>query len=81
MLNKGEKTPKAKVKREHWFLPKGVIENFKKIRWLPWKDKKDGRDGLRTKFCKVVLFMVIFALMFVALDALYSVVLTKIGIL
>lgn len=72
---------KAKAKREHWFSPKGIIENSKKIHWLQLKNKKDGSDGLLTKFGKVVMFMLVFALLFIALDAIYSVVLTRVGIL
>lgn len=75
------KKNKGKIKKEKWYSPKGVIQNFKQIHWLPLKSKKDGTDGLMRKFGKVVGFMLIFALVFVLLDALYSVVLTNVGLL
>ena len=72
---------RGSVKKEKWYSPKGVIQNFKQIHWLPLKSKKDGTDGLMRKFGKVVGFILIFALAFVLLDALYSVVLTNVGLL
>lgn len=63
---------KPKQKKEHWFSLKGIIDNFKKIRWLPLRSRRDGTDGLLVKFTKVVLFMLVFAVIFIAIDALFS---------
>lgn len=75
------KKKETKVKKEKWYSPKGVVQNFKQIHWLPLKSKKDGTDGLLVKFAKVVGFMLLFALAFILLDAIYSVILTKAGLL
>jgi hypothetical protein len=80
VFKKKENKP-VKVKKERWYSPKGVIQNFKQIHWLPLKSKKDGTDGLLVKFTKVICFMLMFAIAFIVLDALYSVVLTRIGLL
>lgn len=70
-----------KTKTEHWFSPKGIVTNFKSILWLPLRNKKDGSDGLLMLFAKTVLIMLIFALIFLGIDAIYAVILSAVGLL
>lgn len=70
-----------KPKTEHWFSPKGIVQNFKSIRWLPLKNRRDGSDGLLMLFAKTISTIIIFALIFLAIDAIYAVVLSAAGLL
>lgn len=71
----------GKKKKEHdfWFNPKEIVKNFKSIHWTPLRSKKGGTEGVLKKYGKVVLFMVLFAVVFVGIDALVSLVMKTAG--
>lgn len=66
---KKSKKNKEKKKRDFWFNPKKIRENFKTIHWLPLVKTKDGSECLLAKYGKIVFFMAFIALIFVAIDA------------
>ena len=69
------------MKKEHWFSPKGIIQNFKSIQFLQMRKAKDGTDGVLAKFGKVVLCIILFGAIFVGIDALLSFVMNIAGLL
>ena len=70
---------KKEKKKDYWFNPKEIIKNFKAIHWLPMLSKKDGTEGVLKKYGKVVLFMALFAVTFVGIDALISLIMKSAG--
>lgn len=67
---------KNKQKKEHWFSVKKIWQNFKTIEWLPFRTQKDGTEGVLKKFGAVVAILVVSALLFVAIDALLTLVIS-----
>lgn len=71
-----KKSSKTITNENHWFSPKKIYENFKTIEWLPLLSKKDGTEGILKKFGAVVLILIAFALAFVVIDTLLTVIIT-----
>lgn len=70
-----------KRRKEHWFSPKGIIQNTKSIQFLQMRKAKDGSDGVLSKFGKVVFCILVFGLIFVLIDALLSFGMNAAGLL
>ena len=64
----------SKKKKDSLFDFGALRRNFLKIRWLPMRSGKDGKDGFLLTFAKAVLFIVVFALLFMAIDAVLSLI-------
>ena len=70
-----------KNRKEHWFSPKGIIENFKSIHFLQFGKARDGSDGIALKYGKTVFLMIVFALIFMIIDVLLSMLMHVAGLL
>ena len=69
------------TKTKAWFAPSAIWANFKKIKWLPLRRRKDGRDGLLATYGKVIIFIALFALAYIVIDFILGGITSAIGIL
>lgn len=70
------KPKKVNEKKERTFSPKGLISEAKQIRWAKLRTRtEDGveKPGMLIQTAHVLVFVGLFALFFVALDAIVSV--------
>ena len=65
---------------EHWYSPEGIISNFKTIRWLPLTGSRS-EPGLIRMFIKTTCTIILFALLFLGMDAVLAFVLSMAGLL
>ena len=65
---------------EHWYSPEGIISNFKTIRWLPLTGSRS-EPGLIRMFIKTTCTIILFALLFLGMDAVLALVLSMAGLL
>lgn len=65
-----------KQKKEHWFSVKKIWQNYKTIEWLPFRTQKDGTEGILKKFGAVTTILIVSALIFAAIDALLTLVIS-----
>lgn len=65
---------------EHWYSPEGIISNFRTIRWLPLTGSRS-EPGLIRMFVKTTCTIILFALLFLGMDAVLALVLSMTGLL
>ena len=65
---------------EHWYSPEGIISNFRTIRWLPLTGSRF-ETGLIRMFLKTTCMIILFALLFLGMDAVLALVLSVTGLL
>ena len=65
---------------EHWYSPEGIISNFKTIRGLPLTGSRS-EPGLIRMFIKTTCTIILFALLFLGMDAVLALVLSMTGLL